>query len=560
MISHLSIRNFAIIDKIDIDLHEGLHVFTGETGAGKSIIIEAVSLALGSRADSSYVQSGKDKARIELTVKTDDPDIFEMMKNNGLETDHIIQISREIYSEGRSTCRINGTPVTVSFLNKLCKKIADIHGQYDHQSLLNPDSHLNLIDEYDKAASEPARKIVKELFADYSETKKRLNKLLKGREDRERKMDFMRYELEEIEKINPLPGEDEEIAKQFLFLQNSETIVDRLAHTYSCLYEQNFSCEDNLGKALQSMKEIQSFSGKIKNLFDELTNCYYLLDDLKPKIRRARESITFSPGLLNEIGDRKDVLDRMKRKYGGTIEKALQYKDELYEKLNEAENIDQLESELSNRLLSLNDRLGEASVRLSTVRKKAAQKMEKCINKELKDLNFQNAALFIRFSALHKDGQPCFSELGIDQVEFLMVTNKGESPKPLAKIASGGEISRIMLAFKQIIGAFDNIPTMVFDEIDSGISGITASIVGQKLKDISEKHQIICVTHLPQIAAHSDHHFLIEKKSDKTRTLTEVFPLDREQKINEIARLLGGKKITEVTRKNAEELIAQASL
>lgn len=560
MISHLSIRNFAIIDRIDLDFNEGLHVFTGETGAGKSIIIEAISLALGSRADSSYVQSGKDKAQIELTVKTNDLKIFEMLENNSLESDSTILINREIHSEGRSICRINGVPVTVSFLNKLCKRIADIHGQYDHQSLLNSDSHLHLLDDYDKLTIDPVRKEVKELFDAYTETEKKLNGLLKEQKDRARKMDFMRYELEEIEKVNPLPGEDQEIYEQFHLLQNSESILEKLAGAYSCLYEQNLCCEDTLGKALQAMKDIQSFSDEIKSMFDELTDCYYLLDDLKHRIRKETDAISFSPNLLDEIGERIDILERIKRKYGGTIEKVLEYRDELAKRLDEAENVDQIKNDLSNRLLSLNNRLTEASSRLSDIRKNTAKRMKESINNQLRDLNFQNAALFIDFSTLLKNEHPCFGEFGTDRIEFLMITNKGEPAKPMAKIASGGEISRIMLAFKQITGAYDNIPTMVFDEIDNGISGITASIVGQKLKEISRNHQVICVTHLPQIAANSDHHYLIKKKSDKTRTVTEVFPLNKEQKIDEVARLLGGKRITEATIKNAEELIAQASL
>ncbi|MDD2215740.1 MAG: DNA repair protein RecN [Eubacteriales bacterium] len=560
MLSHITIKDFAIIDEMDLDFHQGFHIFTGETGAGKSIIIEAISMALGNRADTAYVRSGKNKAIIELTVVTKDPDILTLLKENGLEESESLLITREIYAAGKSSCRINGVPVSVTFLNTLCKKIADIHGQYDHQSLLNPDRHIVLIDEYRSCSIGAERKKAADLFHRYTEIKKKLDTLIKNQVDSERKRDFMKFELEEIQNAKLIPDEDTELKERLLYLQNSELIFEHLSTVYELLYQQTSSCQDNLSKSVQQIQEIQSFSNEIPPLTKELSDCYYKLEALQPEIRKVRDSITFSPELLNEAMERIDLLDRLKRKYGGTLEKVIAYQGELTENLSHIENLDQRKDDLAKDLLLIEDQLVQACQRLSKLRKEGAKEIENKINNELKELNFKDAKLIVNFSDLtDSQGNPVYSETGMDQVEFLMITNKGESPKPLTKIASGGEISRIMLAFKRIIGEYDHIPTMIFDEIDSGISGIAASIVGKKLKDMAGSHQIICITHLAQIAAFGDYHYQISKEEREGRTLTKVSPLNEEEQIYEVARLLGGLNITDITLKNAKELIDQSS-
>lgn len=558
MLSHITIKDFAIIEHISLDLHQGFHIVTGETGAGKSIIIEAISLALGSRADTAFVRTGKDKAVIELTAETQDPEVFAILKENGLEENETILITREIHASGKSVCRINGNLVSVSFLNKLCKRIADIHGQYDHQSLLNPDYHILLVDRYDASAIMPVKEKVKYLYEVYIDAKNKLNTLVKSQAETLRKRDFMRFESEEILAAELMVGEDEELAESLLLLQNSETIFEKLSASYDLLYEQSPSCQDSLGKSAQLLREIHSFSREITALSDGISDCYYKLEDLRTEIRRARDSISFSPDLLNQTIERIDLLNRLKRKYGGSIESVLAYQEEITGSLNQIENADQMIASLTKNISLYEEQLALVSRELTMLRKKAAVKIEAQINNELNELNFRDACLSVLFSEITGANGSRYSDTGIDQVEFLMITNKGESPKPLSKIASGGEISRIMLAFKRIIGDYDQIPTMIFDEIDSGISGITASIVGKKLKEISVNHQIICITHLAQIAAYSDHHYRISKEDTGERTLTKVLPLNEQEKRYEIARLLGGMNITETTLKNAEELIAQS--
>lgn len=540
MISQIRIKDFAIIDHVNLTFKEGLNIITGETGAGKSIIIEAISLALGSRADTAFVRTGKEKAVIQLVAETKGEEFI---------------ITREISANGKSSCRINDEIVTLSTLSKLCKSIADIHGQYDHQSLLNPDNHIHFVDLYDEPVISKAKEQVAELHGLYSDTKTQLNSLLSGQAEAERKRDFMRFELQEITAANPYVGEDDELSQNLVLLQNSEKIYNNLSASYEVLYDGSPSIIESLGRSLQLLQEVSEYAVALKELEESLSDAYFKLEDTSTEIRKFKEGISFSPELLEETISRLNTLDGLKRKYGGSLEKVLAYKEKLEENLDKIENIEELKQELSDKLKLYEKQLAESSLKLSDLRKKSARIIEKKVNKELEELNFKNALLSIDFGDRKGDKLPAFTANGIDQVEFLMTTNKGEAAKPLVKIASGGEISRIMLAFKQVIGDFDHVPTMIFDEIDNGISGITASIVGKKLLDISKSHQIICITHLPQIAAFGDYHYKIEKETKKDVTCTTVVPLSEEEKTYEIARLLGGINITETTLKSARELL-----
>lgn len=553
MISHIRIKDFAIIDTVDLDFLDGLNIITGETGAGKSIIIEAVSLALGSRADTAFIRSGKDKAVVQMVADLDGEEYI---------------ITRELSAGGKNVCRINGEIVSLGQLSQLCRRIADVHGQYDHQSLLNPENHLRLVDSCLEKEIVPVRDQVSELYRKYSETRHELSSLLSGQAEAERKRDFMRFELAEINGAKPYAGEDEELTEKVNLLQNSEKIYQNLSTIYELLHEASPSAVDSIGGSMHLLEEISRFSNEINGLHAELADVYYKIEDITTSIRRFRDNISFSPEILEEAINRQNVLDSLKRKYGGTIEKVLEYKEKIAIDLDKIENIDSLRDKLTKDQSELEEELAGASAELTVLRKKSAKVIEERINEELKELNFKDAAFSVAFyeeRTADKTGltpesanKVTFTANGTDRIEFLITTNKGELPKPLVKIASGGEISRIMLAFKQIIGNFDEIPTMIFDEIDVGISGITASIVGKKLSDISKSRQIICITHLPQIAAYGDHHFRIEKVTSGEATLTTVTPLDDSEKINEIARLLGGINITETTLKSAEELICMS--
>ncbi len=535
MITHLSIRNFAIIEDVSVDFDDGLNIITGETGAGKSIVIEAVSLALGARADTTYIRTGCDKATVQLVAELDGEEYI---------------ISRELSASGRNICRINAEIVPLSEVSSLCSKIADIHGQYDHQSLLDPSNHIRLIDNYREAEILPLKKEVSESYSEYSKISRELNDLISNEEERRRKKDFMAFELDEITKADLKSGEDEELAERISILENSEKIYENLEKSYMISSEDALS---SLNGLLSSIESISSFSDTYKAFGEQISEYYYGLQDLTTEIRREKDSLTFSPEELNECISRLDVLENLKRKYGKDIEGLLSYADELAAEIGKAENSDAMKDKLQKDLEEAEKKLVSASEKLSSFRRETASVLEKRIIDELNSLNFAEARLSTVFRKTE------YTASGIDDVEFLISTNRGEDLKPLAKVASGGEMSRIMLAIKAITAEYDDIPTMIFDEIDAGISGVTASVVARKLKAISHNRQIICITHLPQIAAAGKYNYMIEKSVKEDSTFTDIRKLDYSGKIEEIARLLGGDNITPTTLRSAKELIDSAS-
>jgi len=552
MITHIKIQDFAIIDQLDVDFHEGLNVITGETGAGKSIIIEAISTALGSRADTTYVRTGKDKAVIQMTLDTSDEASRTFLEENGIPFDSESVIKREISRTGKSVCRINGEIVPVSLLSRFCRGLADIHGQYDHQSLLNPEHHILLLDSFGGPEIHRVRKTTAEVYHKYVECSRQLTGLKNNLNAAQRQRDFMSFELDEIRKVKPVIGEDEELARRIDLLENSQNIFERLSGAYETLFNEEQSALGMVNAAVNQLDEIASFSPEISAFHDQISDAYYQLEDAANQLRRFRDGFTFSPEELESAYKRMDLLDGLKRKHGGTLTAVLDYAEQAETALNRIDNADaEIEALTRNRTI-YGDQLKLASQRLSTLRREAAAVMSQKINDELLELNFQNAQFTVDFKETE---QPVYTVNGMDSVEFLISTNKGEIPKPLAKVASGGEISRIMLAMKRIIGDLDHIPTLIFDEIDSGISGITASIVGKKLAQIAQSHQVLCITHLPQIASCGAHHYRIQKSEQDGATVSTVVPLTEEERIDEIARLLGGINITETTRESARELL-----
>lgn len=552
MITHIKIQDFAIIDQLDVDFHEGLNVITGETGAGKSIIIEAISTALGSRADTTYVRTGKDKAIIQLTLDTADDVSRAFFEENGIPADDESVIKREISKTGKSVCRINGEIVPVSLLNRFCRGLADIHGQYDHQSLLNAEQHIHLLDSFGGAEIRKVRETTAETYQKYVECSHQLNGLKNNLSAAQRQRDFMSFELDEIRKIKPILGEDEELVQRISLLENSQRIFEHLSGAYDLLFGEEPSVIGMLSSVTGQLADVSSFSPEISGFSDQVSDAYYQLEDTAEQLRRFKDGLTFSPEELEESYRRMDLLDGLKRKHGGTIQSVLAYADQVEADLDRIDNADAEIERLTRDLNIYGDQLKLASQRLSLLRKEAAQDMSRRINDELLELNFQNAQFLVDFK---KTERPVYTSNGMDTVEFLISTNKGETPKPLAKVASGGEISRIMLAMKRITGDLDYIPTLIFDEIDSGISGITASIVGKKLIQIAQNHQVLCITHLPQIAACGAHHYKIQKSEQEDSTVSTVVPLSEEERVDEIARLLGGINITETTRNSARELL-----
>ena len=541
MIRHISIRNFAIIENVEIDFNDGLNIITGETGAGKSVVIEAVSLALGSRADTAFVRSGADKAVIQLVATQDD-------------TEYVI--TREVSAAGRSICRINDEIVTLGTLSQLCKSLADIHGQYDHQSLLDPDNHIRLVDIYRKDETLPAKADVAELFNEYTSLREDLARLKRDQAEGKRQRDFMSFELQEIMDARLREGEDAELEDEISLLQNSEKIFSRLAGAYQTASESDYSILSAMKNVSDTVGETAEYTKELSELSKRLESLYYEYEDACTGLREMRDATVFDPAVLDEAIGRYETIKRLKEKHGRSIPELLAYADELRERLSSIDNADEEIAALQAKIDRTVMALEIASNKLSELRKASASELEKLITEQLGQLNFGEAAFAIDFrKAVDSAGNVQYSPDGTDVVEFLITTNRGEPLKPLSKIASGGEMSRIMLAFKKIIGDYDHIPTMIFDEIDSGISGIAASVVGRKLREISERHQIICITHLPQIAAYGTSNYRIWKHSDEAMTYTSVDALTPGEKVREIARLLGGENITETTLASARELI-----
>ncbi|MDD3290610.1 MAG: DNA repair protein RecN [Eubacteriales bacterium] len=549
MITHISIQDFAIIKELNMDLHSGLNIITGETGAGKSIVIEAISMALGSRADTDYVRTGREKATVTMIVETDDVEMDTILEEAGVPEEDTLILQRQISAVGKSMCRVNGAIVPLSVLSRLCKRIADIHGQYDHQSLLNVENHLELLDLYGKQEIEPVRQMTADFFHGYEQSASALDQLQKRLADGERQKDLMRYELEEIRAAAILPGEDETLEEEIHLMQNSEKIFEVLTASYNALYADECSVSALLGKAVKDFSGIAEFSAQIQDISTGLNDAFYNLEDLGHTLRQYKDSLDFSVTEMEEKIARLDGLEKLKRKYGGSLESIFAYEAKAEKELEKIEHADEEIERLKRQKALFQEQLQAASARLRGLRIHYGKMLAEAITNELKELHFKDGV----FAADIQTGP--FSVKGIDRVEFLISANKGEDPKPLAKIASGGELSRIMLAMKRIIGDLDRIPTMIFDEIDSGISGATAGIVGKKLHEIAQNHQVLCITHLPQIAAFGRQHYRIEKISDEISTHTTVTPLDSQARIEEIARLLSGTIVTEQARASARELL-----
>ena len=536
MIKYISIRDFAIIEHTEIEFHDGLNIITGETGAGKSIVIEAVSLALGSRADTAFVRSGRNKAIIQMVA--DDPSGREYI------------LSREISASGRNICRIDDEIVTLAQLSALSRQLADIHGQYDHQSLLDPANHIRLLDSYETDAITPAKESVALLYGQYTDLRRQLKQLLARAAEDTRQRDFMAFELQELEDADLQIGEPEQLEQEIHLLQNSESIFASLSGAYEIISESDYSALSALKLASDQVSSTGEFSDELNSLGQRLSSLYYELEDIGSELRHQRDSITFSPEELDSKMARLDLLSRLMNKHGRSIEELIEYREELAQRLEDIDDISGRQEALEREIKKTGIALRGACNRLSDARRSAAASLEEKIKLELSQLNFGDSQFSIEFREAED-----FTEEGTDIVEFMISTNRGEPLKPLSKIASGGEMSRIMLAFKKIIGDYDGIPTMIFDEIDAGISGVAATVVGRKMREISQNHQIICITHLPQIAAFGDHHFRIQKTSDETSTYTSVTALDEEETVAELARLLGGETSTQTTLASARELL-----
>lgn len=535
MIKSIKIKNFAIIKDTEFKFHSGLNIITGETGAGKSVVATAISLALGSRADSTFIRHGASKATIEMVA------VFEEKEYT---------VVREVSSNGKNRCIINGNGVPLGRLISISEKSAQIHGQFDNNLLLDPESHIDLLDTFGGQNILSYYLQYINAFNEFSEIKNRYNALITSIKEDSSKADFYRFSIEEIDRSNLVVGEDAELEDRMKFLQNAESISRALSDSYDALTSGDFSAESLIGSALSNLQSVSESTKDIASLSDDLDSLSIQLSDIISKMHTLLDSSDFSERELDKIMERLSLIDSLKKKYAPTIEEILEYRDLIFEKLSNMGSFDEQKEELKSMLEESRLKLYSTGNQLTEARKKVAKKLSDAVVSELAELNFKNADIEVSITPLKSPGPK-----GMDEVELFITTNKGEPLKPLAKVASGGEVSRIMLAIKAITADSENISTLIFDEVDTGISGITASIVGSKLQNLASNHQVISITHLPQIAAKGDHNYRIYKESDDSETYAYVEEITGEEKIMEIARLLGGTKITNATIENARDLI-----
>ncbi len=564
MLSHIYIRNFAIIREIDLDLADGLNIITGETGTGKSIVIQAISTALGGRGSASYVADGCEKATVQLVFSLSEEEKKLLSSNFGYvleDPEDDLILSRDFHASGKSIARINGRIVNLSALSEISAQLADIHGQYDNQKLLNPASHLKILDRFAGPDILPLRRRLALTYENYQRVRRSLNRLRKDHGEYLRRQDFLRYECDEIDAAALQEGEDSEMEQRLTLLQNSEKIYRNLEEAYDILYA------NPLSRCVSLLAEIGGYDESYASFTETVQSCMYTLQDICDEIRRARDQVTFSPEAIDEVMERLDLIEKLKRKYGGSISDILAYRGKISGELDLIENIDDQESDLEKQLSLLRTELDTLSSALTDMRRKAAREMSLEMTRQLTELNFKNALFSVRITpSVNAEGRRLYSADGCDTVEFLFSANRGAELKPLAEVASGGEISRISLAFKCLTkedsasgnsgtAGFLTAGTMIFDEIDTGISGITASIVGRKMSELAGHHQILCITHLPQIAAAGDHQYLISKDEDGSGNYTTIRHLTEQERIGELARLLGGTNVTQTTLASAAELL-----
>lgn len=570
MLKELSIANLALVERLRISFDHGLNILTGETGAGKSIIIDALGLALGGRFSSEMIRADAESAQVEAVFELERPLDFKNALNEigvPLEDDGLLILSREIAQGGRSRCRINGQTVTVQILARVGGLLLDIHGQNEHQSLLSSDKQLAILDAFGGEALSQVGVELAETFRRWTEIRDSLTRLDERIEERTRRMELLTFQLQEIRDAKLSPGEDEALQQEREILAGAERLFAAAAEGYIRLYggDEGGSVLDQLAAVQRSLEGAAGIDPRLEGISSMIREASCQAEEAAREIRSYRDSIAFDPERLEAIERRLDDLAKLKKKYGESATEILAYGDRIEEELQEVGNREERREALQAELTVIQKRLAELAEQLSILRRSAGERLSEAIGKQLAELNMGRtvfSASIERYPDPNglpmEDGVYAISIHGVDRMEFMVAPNVGEGLKPLMKIASGGELSRMMLAIKAILAEVDAIPTMVFDEIDTGIGGRTAQAVAEKLLYIAMARQVICVTHLPQIASLAHQHLFIEKTSDGTRTRVEVRRLELGQRVDELARMLGGAEVTETTRQHAREMLSLA--
>ena len=551
MLQELSIKDFAIIDEIQISFQPKMTVLTGETGAGKSIIIDALGLLAGGRGSTEFIRKGEKKAVIQgLFTLPREANTYNILEEYGIDSeDGQIILQRDLYRGGRNICRINGMMVNLATLRNVGETLIDIHGQNEHQELMKPENHIDLLDEYDKKTSQ-LRNQYQVVYQNYRKLKLSMEKKEADEKAWAQRLDMLNFQVKEIEEAGLKINEEDELVEEKNKLDNFQAIHDALELSYQILSGEKIDVVGNLGNAMNELSDVSDLSENLQEINTKISDAFYSLEDAARDISDELDSMEWNGERLNEIEERLELIHQLKRKYGDTIEDILHYHIRIVKELREMENAEQNSEKQERQLSEALEKVKELAIKLSKQRKKSAKKLEKMIHEQLSALYMDKAVFEVKFL----NNSKLYSK-GIDKVEFYIQTNPGEEMGPLAKIASGGELSRIMLALKTIFSQKMGVTSIIFDEVDTGVSGRVAQAIAEKISQISNNSQVLCITHLPQVAAIADNHYYISKSVNDGRTETSLKELDEKQKIREIARMLSGSEITELTLKHAEELI-----
>ncbi len=557
MLNEISIRNFAIIEALSVSFEKGLTVLTGETGAGKSIIIDAIHLLVGGRGSAEFVRHGEDKAEIEGLFQLDDPKhpCYKKTAEFGIDIeDGMIVLRRDISKSGKSVCRVNGKLVTISTLREIGSTLVDIHGQHEHQELMDETQHLSLLDQFGGNKIAGALAEYQDIYRSYESTLKKLRNLSENEQQMAHRLDLIQFQLDEIQSAQLKANEDEELYEERRKLSNFERIFESLQSGYNGLQGEQKGL-DWIGMVMGHLQDAAEIDPAYKEIAENVSNSFYLLEDAARSLRNEMDFMEYDPQRLIEIEDRLTEINGLKRKYGKTVEEVMEYAAKIEEEIETLQNKETHIDKLQKEVAALKKDLLVEAEELSQLRRKAALKLTKLIHKELKELYMEKTVFEVRF-----DSEPeSFLKNGIDRAEFYLSTNPGEPLKLLSKIASGGELSRIMLALKSIFSKHQGVTSIIFDEVDTGVSGRVAQAIAEKIHHVSVNSQVLCISHLPQVAAMADTHLFIAKKTKDGRTKTTVKPLTEDEKIKEIGRMISGVEITDLTKEHARELLQLAS-
>ncbi len=565
MLKSLQVKDYALIEQIDVEFGIGLNIITGETGAGKSILIDAMSLLLGERASIEVIRKGASKSIVEGIFDVEkNKKVKKILEESEIEFFPELIMRREISVKGSNRCFLNDTPVSLSLIKDVGNLLVDLHGQHEHQSLLRTETHIDFLDEY--SSTEEHLESYRKLFHQLSKLSNELISLKERESILKEKKDLYVFQIKEIDNLSPETGEEERLNEELNILENSEKLLGLTSSIYEELYDSENSVNDQLGKIQNDLIELSKIDKSFLEITSESESALTLIKDISKFIRDYKSNVDIDPQHLDEIRERLGALNLLKKKYGGSIKAVLEHRKKIGEEFDLAENYSENILSLENQINELREKCGSAAEILSKKRKEGTKKIQKEVKEALSYLGIPDSEFVVKIQqslaenpkenfVLVNGKQYKFNSSGYDEVEFFISTNLGEDPKPLVKVASGGEVSRIMLALKTILAKNDKLPLLIFDEIDTGVSGRIAQKVGQSLKSLAAFHQIISITHLPQIAGLADHHYAVEKKLNEDRAVSSIKKLKDNERIKEVAKLMSGEKVTEASLNGAKELM-----